>query len=222
MNRPEPRDTTAYEVRDALVQSGCAVCNLTLRSVTRLLQAVAYEQVNDVDLRRTLREAGGFCNPHAHAWMREAHNVLGTALIYRDVLNAALRDIDAPRTGRLRGLLGSASSTTVCPACTAQTEAERRYLDGMIAVLGWDPGLLAGSDGLCRRHTLMAVRSGGEVGALIARRAREAVETLLIELEEVIRKEDYRFRHEPRTPGERTAGARAVSWAAGLDGLVDT
>ena|SRR5579864_4114009 len=223
MSSSEPRDATAYEVREALASagSGCAVCSLTLRSVTRLLKSVAYEQVNDVDLRRVLREAGGFCNRHAHMWLREAHSVLGTALIYRDVLNTALRDVDGPRGGRRRRLPGSAPPKSACPACMAQAEAERRYMDALVAVVGWDASLLEESDGLCRRHTLAAVRSGGEVGAVVARRTREVLESLLSELDEVIRKEDYRFRQEPRTPGERAAPGRAVSWAAGLEGIVD-
>jgi hypothetical protein len=44
---------------------------------------------------------------------------------------------------------------------------------------------------------------------------------LVEELDEVVRKEDYRFRHEPRTESERTAPARAVAWAAGSDGMVE-
>ena len=221
MSPAEPRDATAFEVREALTESGCAVCGLSLQAVRRLLKSIAYEQVNDVDLRRALREAGGFCNRHAHMWLREAHSVLGTALIYRDVLSAALRDIDAPRSGRLRGLLGGAPPNPMCPACAAQAEAERRYVEALLALIASDPTLLMSSDGLCRRHTLMAVRSGSDGGPVVARRAREALENLLAELDEVIRKEDYRFRHEPRTPSERSAPARAVSWAAGLDGLVD-
>jgi hypothetical protein len=47
------------------------------------------------------------------------------------------------------------------------------------------------------------------------------VQQLLGELDEVIRKEDYRFRHEPRTEAERTAPARAVNRVVGLDGLID-
>jgi saccharopine dehydrogenase-like NADP-dependent oxidoreductase len=43
--------------------------------------------------------------------------------------------------------------------------------------------------------------------------------SLIEQLDEVIRKEDYRFRHEPRSEAERTAPARAISWAAGADGL---
>jgi hypothetical protein len=44
---------------------------------------------------------------------------------------------------------------------------------------------------------------------------------LVQHLDEVIRKEDYRFRDEPRSDDERIAPARAIAWVAGLEGLVD-
>ncbi|MBV9583103.1 MAG: hypothetical protein JO057_31335 [Chloroflexi bacterium] len=276
MSAAAPRDATAFEVREALSERGCAVCRLALRSVGRLLRSVAYEQVNDISLRSALRTRGGFCNAHAHAWLREAHSVLGTALIYKDVLEAALRELEAPtspnasRGGLLRALLGSGGSASSgsatggsaaggsatrgsaaggsaaggprfggwrlgrsafsgssddgppCPACRAQDEAEARYVEALLALLAADPAVgvaFDASDGLCRRHTQAALRSGHAAAAHIVRRTREALATLLEELDEVIRKEDYRFRHEPRTDGERTAPARAINWAAGADGL---
>jgi hypothetical protein len=225
-----PRDATAFEVREAVQESGCAVCRLALRSVARLLRSVAYEQVNDLELRSALRKRGGFCTAHAHEWLREARSVLGTALIYRDVLQAALRDLGSPAAGNgqrarlLRGLLGSASGETVpvCPACRAQTQAEARYLDALLSLLGSDTLFQAGfaaSDGLCRRHTLAALRSGRQAAEHVADRSRQAVVELIEQLDEVIRKEDYRFRDEPRSEAERTAPARAITWAAGTDGL---
>jgi hypothetical protein len=226
-----PRDATAFEVRGALHQSGCVVCRLTLRSVARLLQSVAYEQVNDLSLRAQLRKRRGFCTVHAHQWLREAHSVLGTALIYKDVLQAALGDLDSPTSngqrGRLlRGLLGSnaaeAGEAAPCPACQTQAEAEARYLEALQALLATDAACAAefdASDGLCRRHTLSVVRSGGPGSETLVAHSRKVVAELIEQLDEVVRKEDYRFRHEPRTEGERTAPARAIAWAAGLDGL---
>jgi hypothetical protein len=230
MSPAAPRDATAFEVREALREPGCLVCHLTVRSVARLLRSVAYEQVNDVRLRALLRRRGGFCTTHAHLWLREAHNVLGTALIYKDVLEAALRDLDAPgsngQRGRLlRGLLGPGASDAdggVCPACQTQAEAEARYLEALLALLVADAERaadFAASDGLCRRHTLAAARSGRPGAESLVLRSREVVSELIDQLDEVIRKEDYRFRHEPRTEAERTAPARAIAWAAGADGL---
>ena len=47
-----PRDSAVFELRDALGQGGCPVCRLALRSVSRAIQSIAYEQVNDIALRR--------------------------------------------------------------------------------------------------------------------------------------------------------------------------
>src|SRR5262245_41449639 len=132
MSSAAPRDATAFEVRDALGESGCVVCRLALRYVARLLQSVDSEHVNDVSLRAHLRKRHGFFTPHAHQWLREAHNVLGTAIIYQDVLKAALRDLDSPaanaqRSRLLRGLLGPSSAelsdAAPCPACLTQVQA---------------------------------------------------------------------------------------------------
>lgn len=219
MSTDGPRDSTAFEVRDALREPGCAVCQLTLRSVTRWMKSVAYEQVNDIDLRERLRRAGGFCNPHAHLWLREARSVLGTAVIYRDLLKSALRAIEsaAPASRLLRGLRRN-DELGGCPACETQLEAEQRYLEALLEAVA--ATVMGASDGLCRRHTLAAMRSG-EAARLVVARTRRAIEALLEELDEVIRKEDYRFRDETRTEGERTAPSRAVAFTSGIEALVD-
>jgi hypothetical protein len=201
------------------------VCRLASRSVSRLIQTVAYDQVNDVALRGELRAAHGFCNQHAYRWLREARNVLGTAIIYRDLISAALEDLDtaAPKGRLLRALRGT-ETETVCPACRAQHQAEDRYLEALLASLAHDATTVEAfqaSQGLCRRHTTAAVRRGTPGSACVADQTRRAMRDLLHHLDEVIRKEDYRFRAEPRSDEERTAPARAIAWVAGLEGLVD-
>ncbi len=226
MSPAAPRDSTSFEVREALQQGGCPVCRLALRSVGRWLAAVAYEQVNDIKLRDRLRAARGFCNVHAHRWLREVGSVLGTAIVYQDLLTAALRELDGenvPRGQRWRAILGGQGAHSEgCPACAAQAEAEDRYLAALLVTVSAEPNVLAESEGLCIRHTRAAQRRGGPGAERVVKLTRSAVEQLLAELSEVIRKEDYRFRHEPRTDAERTATARAVARAAGADGLVDT
>jgi hypothetical protein len=224
-----PRDSAAFEVREALSQPGCPVCVLALRAVSRFIGAVSYEQVNDAGVRAELRAARGFCNPHAYRWLREARNVLGTAIIYRDVLQASLRDLTQPQaSGRSEGGFLSAllrphagSVSGRCPACRAQHQAERRYLNALLQSLA-DPDVVAefdGCEGLCRLHTLAAVRLGGPGVAQVVARARQSVEELIGQLSEVIRKEDYRFRHEARSDAEASAPRRAMAWAAGAEGL---
>ncbi len=226
MSPAAPRDSTSFEVREALDQGGCPVCRLALRSVGRWLTSVAYEQINDIELRDRLRAARGFCNVHAHRWLREVGSVLGTAIVYQDLLTAALRELDGenvPRGQRWRAILGGQGADSEgCPACAAQAEAEDRYLAALLVTVSAEPNVLAESEGLCIRHTRAAQRRGGPGAERVVKLTRSAVEQLLAELSEVIHKEDYRFRHEPRTDAERTATARAVARAAGPDGLVDT
>ena len=118
--------------------------------------------------------------------------------------------------------------TTTVPAPANQKIPEnggnRLRTDGHIGsgVPPAEPEVLDGSEGVCLRHVRTALRRGSPGAEHVLHRTRSAIERLLGELGEVIRKEDYRFRHEPRTDAERTAPSRAVARIAGADGLVDT
>jgi hypothetical protein len=223
MRQSAARDGATTEVAHALARPGCAVCHLTHRAVGRFLKALAYEQVNDLALRAELRASRGFCKVHAQRWVREPGNVLGTALIYTDAITAAVRELDAPPS---RGMLSNPFASrpreaSPCVACQAEVEAQDRYLDALLDGLG-EASLAAAlqrSDGLCLPHTRRAVERGGRRAEPVLARARQTAARLLEELAEVVRKEDYRFKDEPRTEAERTVPRRAVAWAAGLDGL---
>src|ERR1700680_2907517 len=156
MSSAGPRDSTAFEVREALTQAGCPVCRLAVRSVGKWLATVAYEGVNDIELRNELRAARGFCNVHAHRWLNEVHSVLGTAIVYEDLLKASLRELDAAekaqRGGLWRAIMGGPGADVGdCPACRAQTEAEERFLAGLLATAAAEPTVLDGSNGVCVR-----------------------------------------------------------------------
>src|SRR5215218_7761135 len=128
-------DSTTTEVLAALARPGCGVCHLTLRAVGRFLQAVAYEQVNDLQVRAQLRATRGFCTTHAHRWLRESRSVLGTSLIYEDALKAARRELnEAQPRSSLRNFLSprSTPAETLCVACRAQHDASDRYIDALL------------------------------------------------------------------------------------------
>src|SRR5712692_9089983 len=176
MSPAAPRDSTEFEVREALTEAGCPVCRLALRSVGRWLASVAYGQINDIGLRNTLRAARGFCNVHAHRWLREVRSVLGTAILYQDFLAAALRELDGEsiqRGPRWRAILGAQGAEVgQCPACGAQTEAEERYLTALLATAAADPHALDGSQGTCLRHTRAAQSRGGPGAELVVQLTR--------------------------------------------------
>jgi hypothetical protein len=229
----EPRDSTAFEVRDAFGEAGCPICRLAVTAVEHYIATIAYEGVNDIAFRDRLRAAGGFCPSHAYRWLRDSHSVLGTALIYRDLLSAGRRELEGARPSgnllsRWRRSATRAddqpepSATLDCPVCKTQREAEARYLDALYAVLSEPEGSEAflRSDGLCLPHARAAVARAGQAGTRVQAHMLDVLTHLLAVLDEVIRKEDYRFRQEPRSEEERTAPATAVAMAVGDDALV--
>src|SRR4029077_3438316 len=92
-------------------------------------------------------------------------------------------------------------------------------LTALLATVAAEPDALDASEGVCLRHMRAAQQQGGAGAEQVVRQTRPAVERLLAELAEVIRKEDYRFRDEPRTDAERTATSRAIARVAGAEGL---
>jgi hypothetical protein len=230
-----PRDSAAFEVQEALAEPGCSVCRLALRAVDRFIASVSYEGVNDLALRAELRAGGGFCNPHAYRWLREARSVLGTALIYRDVLTAAMQNLDpsdARRAGVLGGLRRSGTrsrpaarrASGTCPACRVQRDAEARYLDALLELLVEAQDevatALVRAGGLCLLHAERTLTRRGPAAERALAATQAALGRLVELLDEVIRKEDYRFRDEPRSAAERAAPAQAIASAAGAEGIV--
>jgi hypothetical protein len=102
-----------------------------------------------------------------------------------------------------------------------QRDAEKRYLSALAAILHEpaDAALFDASDGVCLTHTLAAARRGDRAADIVVRHTRVHADRLVATLDEVIRKEDYRFRHEPRSEAERTAGSDVIAWTTGAEGL---
>jgi hypothetical protein len=98
MNRCRPgRSPASFEVSEALEESGCPVCRLGLHSVSRYLAGLAYEHVNDPDVRAELRESNGFCSMHARQFLDDVHDGIATAIIFQDIVRTFLRRLYRPR-----------------------------------------------------------------------------------------------------------------------------
>jgi hypothetical protein len=83
---------------DAFRHAGCPACRLAAAAVDHFLDDLIYEHVNEIELRDTLRAAGGFCNEHS--WqLKHMRAAFGTSIIYRDVLNNIARRLRARQAG---------------------------------------------------------------------------------------------------------------------------
>ncbi len=139
---------------------------------------------------------------------------LGLALIARDVWENVLqvtganpRAVLSPRRSRsvatsVGRLLARLAPQAECSVCVHTRAMEDLYLDILLEQLTSDGPLLAtyeASDGLCLVHFRRALARArdGEAFATLVRVQYAAGQRLVEELDEFIRKNDYRFRDEP-------------------------
>ena len=227
MEGSETKHLSYHALVEVLDGDGCPFCSLVLSAMERYFSTVVYEQVNDIGMRAALRASQGYCAAHGEM-LRTARSALGSAIIHRDVVNTLVRALEGERlpenTPRdwLRGLVDAGhrpqdrvlGGAEPCPACLRVYEREQNYIDTLL--LNWDDELLQtkfrNSAGLCLSHlrlTLGRTQDAAQFDAIKA--AHLAIwRDLIGELDEFIRKQDYRF-------ADETIGAEGTSWSRAID-----
>ncbi len=208
---------------EACKQEGCALCRLSYESTYRYLDAWKYELFTDVDLQKGLRRSLGFC--HTHTWqLVQMGAALQIAQNYRSILSDTMSQLQEAEGTLSGGLLRRFFDTKQeqqhlpCPACRQQEEAEvhlvhtlrHAILDRVFYTT------FTQSRGLCLHHLHLASElkmsdTPGDWLSQLRKGQIECLQRLDVQLAEMIRKHDYRFKNEERGP-------EMVSWlhAAGL------
>lgn len=227
-----------YKLLEACREPGCPVCRVEQESVERYLDNQFYENVNSPRWRDRLRASLGFC--HEHAWLavdKRLGDALGFTIIYHDVVNSILKQLDESgsasdikaRKSFLRQLseearmkigkiLQAISPRKHCPACEHREEAIRTILSALLEELK-KPEMtdaLQASNGLCFPHLRLALEHVRDVSVLekLLTIHREKLENLRDELAEFIRKSDYQL-IEKGFGSEGDAWLRAIGMVAG-------
>ena len=223
-----------WPIIDACAERGCPLCRCLLAESRRYLQALLHEGVTDVETRRRLRLAWGFCNWHTWMLADIAGSAFGAAIIYDDLITRLLRRTGDPGHGaRPTGWLGSLRGRrrritladlwkrrTPCSACVDAAATETRHLDTLLAFVD-DEALRAAyalSDGLCAPHLVQAVERGSESADALVTRTRQAWARIGRDLGAFVGKHDHRHR-QPFTEAEAAACARALEMLAGAPGV---
>ena len=218
MNKTHSMNKTQsyYDLLEALDLPGCPICRLLATFTDRLFDGLIYEQINDGGLRARIRQARGFCPEHARQLVRHGA-ALGVAIMMRDVLNTLLEALEGTRFRSvsrlsregLRATLTSAPSPATadvvarlgpqkpCPVCERTREMEDRLLHVFVERLD-DPELATkfrASEGLCLPHLRGVLRliTDQETYETLVRTQGAIWRELLAQLNEAIRKSDYRF-----------------------------
>ncbi len=233
------REPSFAELYEAMLEDGCPICRLGLRIADHYLTVYCSDNVTDVDIRATVREANGFCN--THAWqLPDRRDALGLAITYADIIKNLGRQLGAydaesrrrlPRwlfrllrdwRGRLwRGRVFKPAQP--CPVCVEQYRAELRYAATFADYAG-DEMLIERyrqGRGLCLPHLQLVSAAAADSRALALVAAAEVGrwQELHDLLDEIVRKSDYRFSQETITPAEREALTRVLATVSGAKGI---
>ena len=232
MARSESKHLTYFALMEELEGNGCALCALVLRSLERYFDGLVYEKVNDPSIRERLRASHAFCAAHGEM-LRQARSALGSAIIHRDVLSSVAWQLEResrPAKSPIDWLQTAFDSRQVrketpllagkpCPACLHARRTEQNYVNSLLA--NWQDEELQGafrrSCGLCVPHLRTVLGHTAEPGTFEAIKTMqlEIWRGLIAELDEFIRKQDFRFSHEPKG-SERDSWSRAIDLASGL------
>jgi hypothetical protein len=233
--RPRAEKFVGYfRLVDACAERGCPLCRCLARESRRYLEALLHEQVTDVETRRRIRLAWGFCNWHTWMLADVAGSTFGTAIIYEDLMTRLLRRIGEPKHGSrptrwLAGLRSRRRQATLaelwkrraaCPGCVDAAATEARYLDTLLTFAADDAlrAAYALSDGLCLPHLVQALERGGERADALVTPTRQAWARTSRDLAAFVEKHDHRNRR-PYTEAEAAACARALETLAGAPGV---
>lgn len=227
-----------YDLRQAFGEAGCPVCRLLAGNADRYVETVLWEMVTDVDAREEFKRTQGYCREHAWLLARRGAS-LGTAILTLDVLEAALRTLEADRTGNRRtfslqqlrqkfsrsepteaatGLAAELAAQSACPVCSHLAQSATYYLIALAEHLAGEDSLApaySASDGLCLPHFRLALEYIPDDQALesLVSAQRSAWRRLRTDLREFIRKSDYNVKEDFGV--ESDAWLRAIEAIAG-------
>jgi Family of unknown function (DUF6062) len=243
------KHTVYYELLDACKRGGCPICTMALDTVARYLDILIYENVNDPQTRDAVVAARGYCNDHSWQLRAKSGAAFGTALLYRDVLQHVVEEIERQPAGgycdiftadrnegglldRLAKWTGSADAGgkghdvadphRACPACRVRERYERIYLGVLLDHLGAEEftRALESAGGLCLVHLDRASVTTRNMRAL--ERLWEVQNACMQSLLEEL--SEFIRKHDYRFTGEGigtegTSWIRAIEMVAGKPGI---
>lgn len=240
MTRQPTKFMGYFDMLGACKEEGCPICSLVAKTSLRSLDNLMWERVNDPRTREHLLASQGFCNWHAWMLLQVEHSRSGIAILHEhlvrkqtDILESLRRfhSPERPWKRLLRRLFGTAEEAKAvrdrkrkapCPICAQVGYSEETYLTICLQFVT-DPDFqrsFESSFGLCLPHLYMAASLEPDhpnLPALLQQQIAK-MEAIKGDLQEFIRKQDYRFRNE-LVGGEGTAWQRSIELLTGKAGV---
>lgn len=197
-----------YDFMELFEQDDCPICLMRQKWAHEFIDAFLYEGVNDKSFRKIIRENGGFCRRHAYDMMAQG-DPLAHAILYSDLIGDYLKDIDKKKK---KG----------CLICDKEKEADaimyRAFMDYFTQDADFKQKFADTKSCICKPHLKELkdmFRKNKDMIQGLYEVQIENLKTAKDHLDEIMRKHDYRYSHEPLTEEERLAWQRAVKLMVG-------
>jgi hypothetical protein len=211
------------QMEEAFAQPGCAICRLASEQEQRYLQMLLDEHVNDPGTRVRFLQGNGFCSLHARMALA-LQEAIGLSILTESLMrhlqdklaeaSAVLSARKQWQTGRQRRRKAAAelAPRAACMVCESSVAQVDRLLDTLLKGGASQPfrDRYDRSDGLCMAHLTQAVGAPAGESAWLLAAEQARLGRLQADLAEFLRKQDYRFAHEP-SGGERDTWRRALA-----------
>ena len=195
-----------------LGNADCPVCFMVRRSLRHYLSIELIEELTVPEFREPLQTSLGYCKGHSeyvgHA-SRNRLQAMGVAIVYEDLLRIVERRLENRTSSRPTG---------DCPLCGIQKDVES-YAVQLIADYASDMEFHQHYDnaqGVCIRHLhAISLLVQGEAYEFLISSHEKKLSRLIGNLDEFIRKHDYRFTSEKPTGAEAHSCQQAVRCIVG-------
>jgi hypothetical protein len=227
-----------FDILELLAQGICPACELARRKPMHYIDQALYGLVVDPHAQNLFADTGGYCRRHAGMLLQIPWgSALGIAILYKRLIEDAAGELGKDTEGKTGGKRGGRSLNPFSPktrraplarddnprclACKVERETEEGVLRTLVTMLSAGDERLKesveGSEGFCLYHLDRALRINGDgkAASLLRRHGLRRAERLLGELEEYIRKSDYRHTKE-EMGAEGDSWMRAVAWVRGV------
>jgi len=199
-------------VLDAFEKSKtCPLCDLDNASVQKYMEDMLYESVNDRGLRGKLVKQKGFCDVHGEL-MLKCGDALGIAILHIDQIQLLLDHLNNTSSifSKIKNTDRSGwTEHSGCIICEVRRTAGKRHIENFIELMDDDTmkNYLDKFLGFCAKHLFRVIEKldKPEHVKYLLKLHTEKYESLLADLKELCRKNDYRFQAEP-------SGKEADSW----------
>lgn len=212
-NKHKPNKFLNYtELIEAFKLEGCPICRRIESSVRKYIESTLYENITDQPTVKNIRNAYGFCQAHSQMLIIIG-DALGSAIIYKGVLLELLNDLYHEN-------MDNFIRKKKCPVCVAAEQEIQNEVNLFYHFYEEDEFSFEfhKSNGLCIQHFLVVLNKfDNEIlkGKLIKFHI-EKIKSLIGNLDELIRKHDYRFSGEKIFPEESKSWLNAIKFMNGL------